>query len=41
MPKYDPKSMLADEFINDGEIKETLKYAEENKNNIPLIDSIL
>ena len=34
MYKYDPKSLKADEFINDGEIQETLKYAEENKNNI-------
>ena len=41
MYKYDPKSLIADEFINDGEILETLKYAEENKNNIELIDSIL
>lgn len=41
MYKYDPKSLVADEFINDGEILETLKYAEENKNNIELIDSIL
>lgn len=41
MYKYDPKSLIADEFINDGEILDTLKYAEENKNNIELIDSIL
>ena len=41
MYKYDPKSLIADEFINDGEILETLRYAEENKNNIELIDSIL
>ena len=41
MYKYDPKSLKADEFINDGEILDTLKYAEENKNNIELIDSIL
>ena len=39
--KYDPKSLCADEFINDAEIKETLKYAEENKNNVELIDQIL
>ena len=38
---YDPKSKKAEEFIDDGEIKETLRYAAENKNNIPLIESIL
>ena len=36
-----PKSMHADEFINDEEIQETLRYAEENKNNVELIDSLL
>ena len=41
MAIYDPKSLKAEEFINDSEILETLKYAEENKNNIELIDSIL
>ncbi len=41
MAIYDPKSLKAEEFINDGEILDTLKYAEENKNNIELIDSIL
>ncbi len=41
MPIYDPKSLKAEEFINDGEIKETLAYAEANKNNIALIDEIL
>ncbi len=41
MDRYDPKSMYADEFINDAEILETLQYAEQNKNNIALIDSIL
>ncbi len=41
MAIYDPKSLKAEEFINDGEILETLRYAEENKNNIELIDSIL
>ena len=39
--KYDPKSLLADEFINDAEIRETIAYAEENKNNLPLIYSLL
>ena len=38
---YNPKSMCADEFIDDGEIQETLRYAEENKNNVALIDTIL
>lgn len=41
MSKYDPKSLRAEEFISDEEILETLKYAEENKNNIELIDEIL
>ncbi|MBQ3900946.1 MAG: [Clostridia bacterium] len=41
MFKYDPKSLTADEFINHGEILETLKYADENKNNRPLIEEIL
>ncbi len=38
---YNPKSLSADEFINHEEILETLKYADENKDNIPLIDSII
>jgi len=38
---YDPKSLCADDFINHEEIVETLKYAEENKNNIALINEIL
>ena len=38
---YDPKSLNADEFIDDAEIRETLAYADANKNNIELIDSIL
>lgn len=41
MAVYDPKSRKAEEFINDEEILATIKYAEENKNNIELIDSIL
>ncbi len=39
--QYNVKSKVAQEFINDGEILETLKYAEENKNNIELIDKII
>ena len=38
---YNPKSKEAEEFINDGEILETLEYAEKNKSNIQLIDEIL
>lgn len=41
MSKYDPKSGIADEFINDYEIQESLAYAEQNKNNKELIDAIL
>ena len=41
MGNYNPKSLKAEEFINDEEILETLKYAEENKNNVELIDSLL
>lgn len=41
MAIYDPKSLKAEEFINDTEILETLAYAEENKHNEELIDSIL
>ena len=38
---YNPKSLHAEEFISDEEIRETLRYAEENKNNVELIDAIL
>ena len=38
---YNPKSMIAEEFISDEEIRATLEYAEQNKNNIELIDAIL
>ena len=41
MSNYNVKSMKAEEFISDAEIRETLEYAEANKNNIELIDSIL
>ena len=41
MIKYDQKSMKADEFINDAEIRETIEYANANKNNTELIDSLL
>jgi len=41
MIKYDKKSLKAEEFINDGEIKETLEYAKNNKSNKELIFSII
>ncbi len=41
MAIYNPKSLKAEEFINHDEILDTIKFAEENKNNIELIDSIL
>ncbi len=41
MTSYNPKSLKAEEFIHDGEILETLEYAEANKNNMELINSIL
>ena len=41
MAIFDPKSLRAEEFINDEEIKATLAYAEANKNNIELINQIL
>ena len=41
MYSYNPKSMKAEEFISDAEIRETLAYAEANKNNMPLIAEIL
>jgi len=41
MAIYNPKSLRAEEFINDAEIRETLAYAEANKDNVALIDEIL
>ena len=41
MAIYDPKSMKADEFINNEEIIETIAYAEANKDNVELIDELL
>ena len=35
---YNPKSLKAEEFINHEEILDTLKFAEENKNNRELIN---
>lgn len=41
MANYNPASLDPAEFINNEEILATIEYAEQNKNNIPLIDSIL
>ena len=41
MYKYDAKSLKAEEFINDEEIRETLAYADANKDNVELIDAII
>jgi 2-iminoacetate synthase len=38
---YNIKSPKAEEFIDDLEIRETLSYAEENKHNRPLIESLI
>ena len=41
MAIYNPKSLKAEEFINDGEILDTIAYAEANKGNKALIEEIL
>lgn len=41
MYKYDPKSLIADEFINHDEILKTLEYADANKNDLDLVSSII
>ncbi len=41
MAIYNPNSLKAEEFINHQEILDTLAWAEENKNNVALIDEIL
>ena len=38
---YNPKSMKAEEFINDQEILDCLEYAKKNKDNMSLIREIL
>ena len=38
---YNPKSLKAEEFISDEEIRETLAYADANKENRELIDQIM
>ena len=40
MSIYNPKSLKAEEFINHEEILATIEYAEKNKRNVELIDSI-
>ena len=41
MIKYDPKSLKAEEFINDTEILETLRFADEHKNDMEYISSVI
>ena len=41
MPIYDPKSRIADEFINDAEILDTLAYADAHKSDVELQNDIL
>lgn len=41
MKEYNPLSMKAEEFISHEEILETLKYADENKDNLTLINELL
>ena len=38
---YDVKSKVAEEFIDDGEIVETMEYARANRHNRALIEHIL
>lgn len=38
---YNPKSLKAEEFINNEEVLESMKYAEQNKDNLALVDSII
>ena len=41
MIPYNPKSLKAEEFINDQEILDTLQYARENKDNLELVNKII
>ena len=41
MYRYDPKSLIADEFINHQEILDTLAYADQHKDDLALVDEIL
>lgn len=38
---YNPKSLKAEEFICHEEVEESLKYADENKDNLPLLHQII
>ena len=38
---YNPKSMRAEEFIDDAEILESIEYAKKNKDNMEVINAIL
>jgi len=38
---YDPKSRKAEEFICHEEVEATLRYADENKDNVALIDALI
>ena len=38
---YDAKSMKAEEFISDEEVRAALAYADENKDNLELVDALL
>ena len=38
---YNPKSLKAEEFICHEEVLDTLDYAQKNKDNVELIDSII
>ena len=38
---YDPKSLKAEEFINHEEVLASLRYADENKDNVELIDALI
>ena len=38
---YDKYSMKAEEFISDEEIKASIAWAEENKNNLELVNQII
>ena len=41
MYRYDVMSNIADEFINDGEILDTLEFARKNSTNKELINSVI
>ena len=41
MGHYNPRSLAADEFIDDEEIQDTLRYAQEHKHDTALASGIL